>query len=94
MAQMVTDPHDLRLRTWVNGQLRQDSSTSQMVFRIPQIMQFCSQGTTIPAGSVILTGTPAGVGYAMDPPQWLKPGDGVEIEIARVGTLLNGVAYA
>ncbi len=91
---MVPDPHDLRLRTWVNGELRQDSNTSQMHFRIPEIMQFCSQGSTIPAGSVILTGTPSGVGYAMIPPQWLEPSDKIEIEIERVGTLVNGVTYA
>jgi 2-keto-4-pentenoate hydratase/2-oxohepta-3-ene-1,7-dioic acid hydratase in catechol pathway len=77
----------------VNGELRQNSNTSHMVHNIPQIIQFCSQGTTLGAGSVILTGTPSGVGYAMKPKQWLRPGDKVEIRIEKIGTLLNQVAY-
>jgi 2-keto-4-pentenoate hydratase/2-oxohepta-3-ene-1,7-dioic acid hydratase in catechol pathway len=78
----------------VNNELRQSSDTSQLVFNIPQILQFCSQGSTLAAGSVILTGTPSGVGYAMNPPQFLRPGDKVEITIEKIGTLINGVEYA
>ena len=92
--QYLKDPQNLALRTKVNGQLRQDSNTSQLVFKIPQIIQFCSQGSTLAAGSVILTGTPSGVGYAMKPPQWLQPGDKVEITIEKIGTLVNRVVFA
>lgn len=64
-----------------------------MIFNIPQIIQFCSLGSTIAAGSIILTGTPSGVGYAMDPPNWLRHSDKVEIEIEKIGTLVNSVSY-
>ncbi|KAK5989555.1 Fumarylacetoacetate hydrolase domain-containing protein 2 [Cladobotryum mycophilum] len=90
----LSDPHNLRLRTWVNGTLRQDSNTSHMIFKIPSIIQFCSQGSTLSAGDVILTGTPGGPGFMMSPPQWLRPGDRVEIEIENIGTLVNTVSYA
>lgn len=93
LAKVVGDPHSLRLRTFVNGQLRQDGNTSSMIFNIPQIIQFCSQGSTISAGSIILTGTPSGVGYAMNPPNFLRPGDKIEMEIEKIGTLVNTVSY-
>lgn len=65
-----------------------------MIFSVPQIIAHCSQGTTLQAGSVITTGTPSGVGYRMNPPQYLKPGDRVEMTIENVGTLVHGIAYA
>ena len=92
LLQLIPDPHTLSLRTRINGQLRQDGHTSDLFFQIPYIIEFCSQGTTLQAGSVILTGTPGGVGYAMKPPQWLKPGDVVQITIGNM-TLVNGVKY-
>jgi 2-keto-4-pentenoate hydratase/2-oxohepta-3-ene-1,7-dioic acid hydratase in catechol pathway len=63
-----------------------------MIAKIPEIIEFCSQGTTLQAGSVILTGTPSGVGYAMKPPQWLQHGDQVEITIGPM-TLIHGIEY-
>src|SRR5690606_23255309 len=74
-ADEVPDPQDLRLRSWVNGELRQDSSTAKMIFRIDFLISYLSQGITLEPGDVILTGTPEGVGFAMDPPRYLSPGD-------------------
>lgn len=91
--QSLPSPPHLRIQAYVNGQLRQDSNTSQFCHTIPQIIQFCSQGTTITAGSVILTGTSSGPGFAMKPPQWLRHDDVVEIRIERIGTLRNNVKY-
>jgi 2-keto-4-pentenoate hydratase/2-oxohepta-3-ene-1,7-dioic acid hydratase in catechol pathway len=88
----IADPQDLRLRTWVNDELRQDSSTSQMIFSCAEQVAYLSTGFTLEAGDVILTGTPAGVGAASDPPRWLVPGDTVRISIEKVGTLENPVA--
>src|SRR5829696_6917279 len=80
-ADEVPDPEDLRLRTWVNGELRQDASTSDLVFGIEQLVAFIAETCTLEAGDLILTGTPDGVGMAMDPPRFLEPGDVVAIEI-------------
>jgi 2-keto-4-pentenoate hydratase/2-oxohepta-3-ene-1,7-dioic acid hydratase in catechol pathway len=81
---------DTSIRTWVNGELRQDSNTSQMIFRVPQLVSFLSQGTTLLPGSLILTGTPAGVGYVTQ--RYLAPGDVVRVQIAGLGELRNTVA--
>jgi 2-keto-4-pentenoate hydratase/2-oxohepta-3-ene-1,7-dioic acid hydratase in catechol pathway len=81
----------LKIKCWVNNQLRQDSSTSQMIFTIEQIVHQLSQGMTLYPGDIILTGTPAGVGYAMTPPQALKERDRVRIEIEELGTLENEI---
>ena len=86
------DPQALRLRTRVNGDLRQDWSTSDMVFDVATLIEFLSASRTLPAGTVILTGTPHGVGYARTPPAWLRPGDTVSVEIEKIGTLNNPVA--
>ena len=91
--QVLSDPHKLRLKTWINGELRQDGSTDDFVFNIPEIIAFCSQGNTLPRGSVILTGTCSGVGFTMSPPQYLKTGDEVRISFGPVGTLIHGVRY-
>ena len=88
----VDDPQDLTLRTWVNGELRQDSSTSQMIFSCAEQVAYLSTGFTLEPGDVILTGTPAGVGASSEPPRWLVPGDSVRISIDSVGTLENPVA--
>lgn len=85
------DPQRLRLRTRVNGEVRQDWSTSDMVFDVATLIEFLSASRTLPAGTVILTGTPHGVGYARTPPSWLKPGDTVSVEIEKIGTLENPV---
>ena len=75
----------------VNGEQRQHSRTSNMIFRVPTIIHQLSQGFTLYPGDVILTGTPEGVGFAMQPPQVLKAGDVVEAEIEHIGTLTNHI---
>jgi 2-keto-4-pentenoate hydratase/2-oxohepta-3-ene-1,7-dioic acid hydratase in catechol pathway len=91
-ADEIDDPHALRLRTWVNGDLRQDSSTSDLIFGIPAIVEFLSETCTLEPGDVILTGTPSGVGQALDPPQFLQSGDVVRIEIEALGAIRHRVA--
>jgi 2-keto-4-pentenoate hydratase/2-oxohepta-3-ene-1,7-dioic acid hydratase in catechol pathway len=91
-ADEVDDPHALRLRTWVNGELRQDSSTSDLIFDVPAIVAFLSETCTLEPGDVILTGTPSGVGQALDPPQFLASGDTVRIAIESLGVIEHRVA--
>jgi 2-keto-4-pentenoate hydratase/2-oxohepta-3-ene-1,7-dioic acid hydratase in catechol pathway len=88
----VPDPHALRLRTWVNGDLRQDSSTSDLIFQIPELIAFLSETCTLEPGDLILTGTPSGVGQAMDPPQFLQAGDTVRLEVEGLGTIEHAIA--
>ena len=90
-ADEVADPEDLRLRTWVNGELRQDSTTADLVFGIPALVDFISETITLEPGDLILTGTPSGVGMALDPPRFLEPGDVVRIEIEGLGVIEHGV---
>jgi 2-keto-4-pentenoate hydratase/2-oxohepta-3-ene-1,7-dioic acid hydratase in catechol pathway len=90
-AAEVGDPGDLRIRTLVNGEVMQDSSTSQLLFSVPSLIAFVSQAITLEAGDLICTGTPSGVGVFRDPPVYLQDGDEVVIEIERVGTLRNPV---
>ena len=91
-ADEVEDPHDLHLRTWVNGELRQDTRTSDLIFGCQEIVDFIAQTCTLVPGDVILTGTPNGVGMAFDPPRWLGSGDRVRIEIERLGTIEHAIA--
>ena len=77
----------------VNGVTMQDSSTSDLIFGAAELISFCSQGTTLLPGTIILTGTPAGVGYSRSPPVWLKHGDEVECTVEGIGTLRNSVVY-
>jgi 2-keto-4-pentenoate hydratase/2-oxohepta-3-ene-1,7-dioic acid hydratase in catechol pathway len=91
-ADEVDDPHRLALRTWVNGELRQDSSTSDLIFDIPAIVAFLRETCTLEPGDLILTGTPAGVGQALDPPQFLQPGDTVRIEVETLGAIEHRIA--
>ena len=88
------DASDLAIRLWVNGEQRQSSRTSKMIFDVKEIISQLSQGFTLLPGDVILTGTPEGVGYAMVPPRVLKDGDVVEIEIEGIGRLANPVKAA
>ncbi|MCF3649813.1 fumarylacetoacetate hydrolase family protein [Synoicihabitans lomoniglobus] len=87
----LTDPDNLRLVTRINGEVRQDSTTADMVFDVRTLVSFLSTDRTLPAGTIILTGTPSGVGYARKPPVWLQDGDTVEVEIQGIGTLSNPV---
>lgn len=89
----VADPHNLRIVCRVNGKILQDANTSQMMFTIPRLITMLSSGTTLPAGTVILTGTPSGVGMARDPQVWLTDGDEVEVEIESLGVLKNRVRF-
>jgi 2,4-diketo-3-deoxy-L-fuconate hydrolase len=75
----------------VNGVIKQDSNTKHMVFPVARIIAELSAGLTLHPGDVIITGTPEGVGMGRTPPEWLKPGDVVELEIERIGTLRNAV---
>lgn len=88
------DASDLAIRLWVNGELRQDSRTSHMIFDVPAIIAQLSAGMALEPGDIILTGTPEGVGYAMKPPRALKAGDRIDIEIEGIGRLANAVAGA
>jgi len=85
----IPDPQMLRLTTRVNGVTKQDSNTKHMVFHVARIIAELSAGLTLYPGDVIITGTPAGVGMHRTPPEWLKPGDVVELEIERIGVLRN-----
>ena len=90
-ADEVGDPHGLRLRTWVNGELRQDSNTKQLIFDCFALVEHLSTAFTLEPGDVISTGTPGGVGIAMKPPRLLAAGDVVRIEIEGLGALENPV---
>jgi 2-keto-4-pentenoate hydratase/2-oxohepta-3-ene-1,7-dioic acid hydratase in catechol pathway len=84
----------LRLSTRVNGEIRQDDTTSSMMFDFARLIEYISTFTTLVPGDLILTGTPTGAGARFDPPRWLKPGDTVEVEVPEIGTLRNVVADA
>lgn len=91
-ADEVPDPAALRLRTWVNGELRQDATVADLIFDIPTLIETISAGITLEPGDIIATGTPAGVGIGFQPPKFLKAGDVVRIEISGIGVLENPVA--
>ena len=83
------DPENLQLKTWINGELRQDANTSDLIFNIPTIIEVLSAGMTLEPGDVIATGTAAGVGIGFTPPKFLKPGDEMKLEIEGIGILFN-----
>ncbi len=87
----VSWPPALPIRAWVNGQLRQEAVTDELIFSIPDIIHELSQGMTLRAGTVIATGTPAGVGMGFDPPKFLQKGDVIRCEIEGIGVLENKV---
>ena len=91
-ADEIGDPHNLRMLTRVNGEVRQSSNTSRMLLKVPEIISILSQGMTLEAGDVIATGTPGGVGIFWKPaPRLLKPGDTVEMWIEKIGSIKNVV---
>lgn len=87
----VPDPHDLKIRFRLNGDTLQDSSTSQLIFNILELIEFLSRSITLEPGDIIATGTPPGVGFARKPPIFMKDGDVAEVEIDGLGTLSNRV---
>jgi 2-keto-4-pentenoate hydratase/2-oxohepta-3-ene-1,7-dioic acid hydratase in catechol pathway len=86
------DPENLDVKCWVNGELRQNANTRDLIFDIPALIQTISAGLTLHPGDLIATGTPAGVGLGFNPPKFLKPGDEVSMSITGLGTLTNRFA--
>jgi 2-keto-4-pentenoate hydratase/2-oxohepta-3-ene-1,7-dioic acid hydratase in catechol pathway len=84
---------NLSLQTRVNGEVRQDTNTGDLLFGVREIVAFVSQGTTLEKGSVILTGTPGGVGMSFSPPKWLGDGDVVEVSIEKIGVVRNKMVF-
>ncbi len=93
-ADEIPDPHALRVQTRVNGVTKQDSNTSDLIFNLPTLIDWLSRGMTLLPGDIIATGTPAGVGFARTPPEFLRPGDVVEVEVEHIGVLRNTVIAA
>jgi 2-keto-4-pentenoate hydratase/2-oxohepta-3-ene-1,7-dioic acid hydratase in catechol pathway len=87
----IPNPNALTIRTILNGQVVQDWNTNDMIFDVPDLIEFLSGSTTLLPGTVILTGTPQGVGMAAKPPRWLKSGDSITVEIEKIGKLTNPV---
>ena len=90
----IPDPHKLSIKLKLNGQTMQDSNTDQLIFGVPELIEFLSKTMTLEPGDVIATGTPAGVGFARKPPVFLKPGDRMEVIIDGIGGLSNKVVAA
>lgn len=93
-ADEIPNPHALTVRLWVNGVLKQEGYTGDLIYDIPTIIASLSEGLTLEPGDIITTGTPSGVGFARRPPEFLKPGDVVELEIEGIGRMRNPVALA
>ena len=91
VVQTELDPAHVRVRSILNGQCMQDETTAELIFPVPEIVSYISQNMTLLPGTVILTGTPAGVGYARRPKVFLKPGDQITIDIDGIGSLENTV---
>jgi 2-keto-4-pentenoate hydratase/2-oxohepta-3-ene-1,7-dioic acid hydratase in catechol pathway len=87
----IGNPNALEIKTLLNGEVMQHSNTGDMIFDVPTLIEFLSGSTTLLPGTVIITGTPSGVGIARNPQRWLKPGDEVTIEIEKIGRLTNPV---
>lgn len=90
-ADEIHDPQNLQIKCILNGVVMQEASTSDMIFSVAEIISYLSEDTTLLPGTVILTGTPGGVGFVRNPPVYLKPGDKVEITIQGLGSLINTV---
>jgi 2-keto-4-pentenoate hydratase/2-oxohepta-3-ene-1,7-dioic acid hydratase in catechol pathway len=87
----IPDVHNLNIQGLLNGEVMQTSNTSRMIFSIPYLVSYISQGITLEPGDVISSGTPEGVGAFRKPPVWLKAGDVFEVTVERLGTLRNPV---
>jgi len=93
-ADEVADPQALKLRLRVNGELKQDGTTHDMIYPVDAILEWVSKGMTLMPGSVIASGTPDGVGFARTPPEYLQPGDVMETEVEGIGLLRNRIVAA
>lgn len=87
----IADPNNLKIRSYLNGELMQDDTTADMIFDVPTLIESLSSTLTLRAGAVIMTGTPSGVGFARKPPVWMKKGDTIEVEIEKIGRLSNPI---
>jgi transcription initiation factor TFIIH subunit 2 len=92
-SDVIPDPTKLHLKTRVNGELRQETGTDDLLFDIPTVIRHLTRGRTMRPGCVIMTGTPSGVGWFMEPSGLLKHGDVVEVEIDRIGTIKNKMVF-
>jgi 2-keto-4-pentenoate hydratase/2-oxohepta-3-ene-1,7-dioic acid hydratase in catechol pathway len=92
-SELIGDPQQLLLETIVDGQTRQNESVSDLLFDCAYLVHYLSQGTTLRKGSIIMTGTPGGVGAGLQPPRYLVPGNSMEVRISQIGTLRNGVKF-
>ena len=88
----IANPQKLQLRSWVNGVLKQEANTRDMIFSVARTIAILSRGMTLEPGDIIATGTPAGVGFARSPPEFMKSGDIVECEVAGIGRMKNRIA--
>jgi 2-keto-4-pentenoate hydratase/2-oxohepta-3-ene-1,7-dioic acid hydratase in catechol pathway len=91
---LVPDPQQLHLQCFLNGELMQDANTADMIFSVAELIEYLSDSMTLLPGTVVMSGTPSGVGFARQPPVFLKPGDSLELTIDNLGTLCNPVAEA
>ena len=90
---LIGDASKLRLQTFVNGESRQDTGTDDLIFGVQEIVAFLSQGSTLEKGTIVMTGTPSGVGLGMSPPTYLKDGDVVEVKIEQLGSVRNKMVF-
>ena len=88
-ADEVEDPHNLTISLTVNGETLQNSNTKELIFKIPELVEFLSSIMTLEPGDIVSTGTPSGVGFSYNPPKWLKPGDEVVVRVQGLGELRN-----
>jgi 2-keto-4-pentenoate hydratase/2-oxohepta-3-ene-1,7-dioic acid hydratase in catechol pathway len=91
--QVVPDYSQLQMKSIINGEVRQSTKLDDMIFDIPALIRHLSRGVTLRRGTVIMTGTPSGVAAFMKPPQWLKDGDIVEIEVEKIGKMANVMRF-
>lgn len=92
-SQLIGDPAGLKLKTVVDGNIRQEEMVADLLFDCAYLIEYLSSGTTLKKGSVIMTGTPGGVGAGLNPPKYLVPGTTMEVSISKIGTLCNGVVF-
>ena len=93
-ADEIPDPHQLTIRTWLNGRMVQDDNTASMIHKVAELIEYISTFTSLTPGDVIITGSPGGVGKKRNPPLFMKAGDRIEVEIENIGHLSNGIIDA